>query len=197
MLARLLLKATGGVAVLGLAGVSAYAVAEPGFRRECYFWGHIAPIYVHYHLTSWRLRKASDASRQVNVSDRSSALPDTASYPSKRDLTRHTLMFLTDMQAAFEQLHELYAPKALDIILQLRGVYVKFGQVCSARPELVPRAYRERSVLRHPTHPSSRSSSSLDRFSNPERCQAHLQWRAASALCNLKCPVSRSGSSAR
>lgn len=28
-------------------------------------------------------------------------------------------------------------------ILELRGLYIKFGQVCSVRPEIVPAAYRE------------------------------------------------------
>eukprot|EP01043_Picozoa_sp_COSAG02_P037388 COSAG02_NODE_2801_length_8003_cov_5.731655_1_plen_293_part_00 len=43
----------------------------------------------------------------------------------------------------FGKLHKIYAPVALDLILSLRGLFVKFGQVCSVRPEFVPQAYRD------------------------------------------------------
>ena len=32
---------------------------------------------------------------------------------------------------------------ALGLILRQRGLFIKFGQVCSVRPELVPQPYRE------------------------------------------------------
>ena len=40
--------------------------------------------------------------------------------------------------ARYEVLHQAYAPVVLDMFLSLRGLYVKFGQVLSVRPELVP-----------------------------------------------------------
>ena len=43
----------------------------------------------------------------------------------------------------FAKLHKTYAPVALQLILSLRGLFVKFGQVCSVRPEFVPQAYRD------------------------------------------------------
>jgi aarF domain-containing kinase len=43
----------------------------------------------------------------------------------------------------FAALHKQYAPVALELILRLRGLFVKFGQVCSVRPEFVPQAYRD------------------------------------------------------
>ena len=46
-----------------------------------------------------------------------------------------------DAAARYQQLHQEYAPLALAEILKLRGVLIKFGQVCSTRPELVPAAY--------------------------------------------------------
>lgn len=49
-----------------------------------------------------------------------------------------------DEQAAiYQTLHQRFAPVALDLIIDLRGLFVKFGQVCSVRPELVPLAYRD------------------------------------------------------
>jgi hypothetical protein len=41
------------------------------------------------------------------------------------------------------RLHERWAPVSLELILRQRGLFIKFGQVCSVRPELVPRPYRD------------------------------------------------------
>jgi len=46
-----------------------------------------------------------------------------------------------DRNKAFETLHEKYAPVALDIILALRGFYVKVGQFGSARGDVLPAPY--------------------------------------------------------
>ena len=43
----------------------------------------------------------------------------------------------------YDRLHARYSPVALELILRLRGLFVKFGQICSVRPELVPQAYRD------------------------------------------------------
>jgi aarF domain-containing kinase len=44
-------------------------------------------------------------------------------------------------QRAYEQLHDLYAPACVEVVLELRGLLVKFGQQLSSRPELVPAQY--------------------------------------------------------
>jgi aarF domain-containing kinase len=49
-----------------------------------------------------------------------------------------------EQQAAFAALHERYADRVLDTIQDLRGIFIKLGQVMSTRPELVPEAYRKR-----------------------------------------------------
>ena len=41
----------------------------------------------------------------------------------------------------YDVLHERYCHPCLDIILHLKGLYVKIGQVLSARPDFVPRQY--------------------------------------------------------
>lgn len=46
--------------------------------------------------------------------------------------------------AAFLELHERYAPRALEIILKLRGFYTKFGQVGASRHDIMPRQYTSR-----------------------------------------------------
>mmetsp|Transcript_8367 Transcript_8367/g.17754 ORF Transcript_8367/g.17754 Transcript_8367/m.17754 type:complete len:440 (-) Transcript_8367:822-2141(-) len=44
----------------------------------------------------------------------------------------------------WEALHEAHSPEALDIILRLRGLYVKIGQVMSSRVDFIPRQYVDR-----------------------------------------------------
>ncbi len=41
----------------------------------------------------------------------------------------------------YESLHEKYAPKAKDVILELKGLFIKVGQVMSSRPDFMPGIY--------------------------------------------------------
>lgn len=52
---------------------------------------------------------------------------------------------MTDEEYApiLDKLHERWAPVALELILRQRGLFIKFGQVCSVRPELVPGPFRD------------------------------------------------------
>jgi len=43
---------------------------------------------------------------------------------------------------AFARLHELSAPKVLQAIVELRGIFIKAGQYLSVRPEITPEPYR-------------------------------------------------------
>jgi aarF domain-containing kinase len=43
----------------------------------------------------------------------------------------------------WKKLHEKYAPQVLDIILELKGIYIKIGQVLSQRPDILPKEYRD------------------------------------------------------
>jgi len=45
--------------------------------------------------------------------------------------------------ARYKELHEKYAPAAYDLVVDLRGLYVKGAQVFSVRPEFLPPEYRE------------------------------------------------------
>jgi aarF domain-containing kinase len=41
----------------------------------------------------------------------------------------------------YDKLHDRYAPLVLEIILDLKGLYVKLGQIISSRPDFVPKQY--------------------------------------------------------
>ena len=51
---------------------------------------------------------------------------------------------LPERRARLAELHAEHSPAALALILRLKGLFIKFGQVCSVRPELVPAAYRDK-----------------------------------------------------
>ena len=45
------------------------------------------------------------------------------------------------IESKYQQLHEKYAQQILDIILDLRGLYVKAGQFMTGRPDVTPRQW--------------------------------------------------------
>jgi aarF domain-containing kinase len=51
--------------------------------------------------------------------------------------------FKSTSDLEWKRLHEKYAPQVLDIILDLRGIYIKMGQVLSQRPDVMPKEYRD------------------------------------------------------
>jgi len=48
-----------------------------------------------------------------------------------------------ERDVVYERLHEMYAPEARNVICELRGLFVKIGQVISSRPDFVPSLYIE------------------------------------------------------
>jgi aarF domain-containing kinase len=80
-------------------------------QRSIYFWTHAGPIVFHYKFAQWWL--------------------STVKYPNDID-QRH---------AVYEKLHNEYAPATYKIILHLRGLYVKMGQILSSRPDFMPIQY--------------------------------------------------------
>jgi aarF domain-containing kinase len=43
----------------------------------------------------------------------------------------------------WESIHQQYAPQVLATILELKGIYIKIGQVMSQRPDMAPEVYRQ------------------------------------------------------
>ncbi|CAN0292616.1 unnamed protein product, partial [Hapterophycus canaliculatus] len=46
--------------------------------------------------------------------------------------------------AAYKPLHDAYAKEAVDIILRLKGFYIKIGQLASTRADFLPPQYYDR-----------------------------------------------------
>lgn len=49
-----------------------------------------------------------------------------------------------EREAALERLHEGYANRVLDTIVELRGFYIKIGQVLATRSDFLPRVWIEK-----------------------------------------------------
>lgn len=48
-----------------------------------------------------------------------------------------------ELDLLYEQLHQKYAPILLDLTLQLRGLFIKLGQVGVSREDIFPKTYRD------------------------------------------------------
>lgn len=51
-----------------------------------------------------------------------------------------------DQTIEYEKLHEKYAPEIFDIVLELKGFYVKLAQTGSTRPDMLPKQYLNRAA---------------------------------------------------
>ncbi|CAI5747299.1 unnamed protein product [Peronospora destructor] len=54
----------------------------------------------------------------------------------------------------YEKLHEKYAPEVFDIVLELKGFYVKLAQTGSTRPDVLPKQYLDRAAKLQDDAPS-------------------------------------------
>lgn len=59
-----------------------------------------------------------------------------------------------EQDVAYERLHERFAPEVFDIILELKGFYIKLAQVGSTRPDFLAPAYLERATSLQDDAPS-------------------------------------------
>lgn len=80
--------------------------------RAMKFWRQVGPIVLHYKLTEFCVYR----------------LNSCRDDPEKR-------------AATWDRLHTRHAPTGLKVILELRGLYVKIGQVMSSRADFIPRQY--------------------------------------------------------
>lgn len=107
MLLRTFARRSATAVAVGGGATAVYAAVDPGFRRQCSFWGTVGPTAAQYIACSMRTKKLDPAVRTQE----------------------------------FAKLHAKYAPKSLEMILSLRGLYIKFGQAAASSP-FVPDAYR-------------------------------------------------------
>jgi aarF domain-containing kinase len=126
-----------GTSCAGLVGATVYANTDSGagFRREVQFWSKVFPIVADY------FGQTSQRSPLVKYHK----LTNTGIY----DFTKSgnddedEKMRKAKRSELLTSLHERHAPEILEVMLDLKGLYVKLGQVLSVTALPVPEAYRE------------------------------------------------------
>ena len=65
-------------------------------------------------------------------------------FPIYLDYKFHEYLYqFTNKPENYQELHRKYAPKVLGILSDLKGIYIKIGQVISQRPDYCPQEYRD------------------------------------------------------
>jgi aarF domain-containing kinase len=102
--------------VLSALGIVAAAAAKttlsPPVRRAAHFWKEAFPIVAHYRFAQWWLDRVASADTDKGRRDQ-----------------------------AYGKLHRKYCHPTYRLMLDLRGLFVKVGQVLSSRPDFVPAEY--------------------------------------------------------
>ena len=115
-----------GTATVAATGATVYATTEQGagFRREVVFWKSVLPIISHYYL------ETASSSPLVRIRN--------AYWYSDEDKTERKQR----EKQTRKELHDRHAPEMLNVMLNLRGLYIKLGQVLSVTALPIPEQYR-------------------------------------------------------
>lgn len=117
--------ALASTAVTGATGAAVYVYSNDGLSRQAYFWSRVFPIVADYWIqTSSRSPLVHYRNYKTLVSD------DAEEWREKYK------------QLTIQKLHEKHAPSILQVMLNLKGLYIKLGQVLSVTALPVPEPYR-------------------------------------------------------
>lgn len=97
----------------GTVGYGIYSY-DPGFKRQCDFYVRAFPVFAHYkwmELTHYYLYE-----------------PEFIPFFHSEET----------LDEKYEKLHQKYSQYILDVILKLKGLYVKAGQFATSRPDVTP-----------------------------------------------------------
>ena len=109
---------TGGVTTTAYVQATTTSEQRQGLRRQVYFWYNLFPIVADYY---WHFGSKSPRRWLMNQSEESKA----------------------DHDERLSHLHAKHAPAALQIMLDLKGLYIKLGQVLSVTALPIPNVYRQ------------------------------------------------------
>ena len=147
-LARRTVQVVGGGAILGASGIAVYTNTEQGrgLRRELRFWYGVTPVVMDYY---WHFSSSSPYVKyQRYLLDREQGgTSSTATGNETRTDTDEESQLCKQQQQRQQKLHDMHqkhAPDILNVLLELKGLYVKLGQVLSVSALPVPDAYREK-----------------------------------------------------
>uniref|UniRef100_A0A7S4IJN0 ABC1 atypical kinase-like domain-containing protein n=1 Tax=Odontella aurita TaxID=265563 RepID=A0A7S4IJN0_9STRA len=117
-----------GTTALGATAATAYAQTEQGsgLKRQCAFWSRTLPTIAGYYV---RTASSSPFVRLQNATI----------YRNEDDTTRKARK-----KETLTYLHEKHAPDILQVMLDLKGLYIKLGQVLSVTALPIPEQYKEK-----------------------------------------------------
>mmetsp|Transcript_15702 Transcript_15702/g.29617 ORF Transcript_15702/g.29617 Transcript_15702/m.29617 type:complete len:635 (+) Transcript_15702:82-1986(+) len=125
-----------GTTSVGVAAVTAYAYTEQGagFRREVQFWSKVFPIVADYYF------KTAQSSPWVKFQkwSRNGIYNFDKSQDDQQDE-----VLKQRQRKLLNSLHDEHAPEILQVMLDLKGLYIKLGQVLSVTVLPVPEQYRK------------------------------------------------------
>ena len=127
-----------GTSCIGLTAATVHANTESGagFRREVQFWSKIFPIVADYYLQT---SKRSPLVKYHKFTNSGIYDFEKSGNDDQDEKTR-----IAKRNDLLKSLHDKHAPEMLQVMLDLKGLYVKLGQVMSVTVMPVPDAYRER-----------------------------------------------------
>ena len=117
-------------AVTGATGTAVYVYSNDGLSRQAYFWSRVFPIVADYWI------QTSSKSPLVKYRHYKNHTLTTSSDHSKEGIVE------TNQRTTIQRLHEKHAPSILQVMLNLKGLYIKLGQVLSVTALPVPEPYR-------------------------------------------------------
>lgn len=128
--------------VLGMVAISAISftclyIVSPGFRRTIKFWNGMAPIVIKYKLLKFKAKYLDG----LNVDLTSDSSNDASSLDSITNSTIDTAS-LEEYKRRLSKFNKEMAPKLVNLILRMGGIYIKIGQVMSTIGQgLLPAEY--------------------------------------------------------
>lgn len=110
---------------------------------------------IHQNSTKTISTTSTTDQTDNNVTDPNSNIDDSSNNDGQRPLSlissetkiyrkKGTKDNPLTLEEEYEILHEKYADRVLDVILELKGLYVKAGQFATSRPDVTPASWIER-----------------------------------------------------
>jgi predicted unusual protein kinase regulating ubiquinone biosynthesis (AarF/ABC1/UbiB family) len=118
--------------------------------RSVRFWIQATPIIVHYQFTNAYLTAHPKLRKIPTYTDTDNVIDDDTPKKKKaflhQPLTKQEIDILRERRQQrrdeiYRNLHETYSPRTLALLLEMRGLFVKIGQVLSSRPDFMPQQY--------------------------------------------------------
>mmetsp|Transcript_27019 Transcript_27019/g.76299 ORF Transcript_27019/g.76299 Transcript_27019/m.76299 type:complete len:655 (+) Transcript_27019:202-2166(+) len=135
-----------GATAVSITATAAYAYTDrgAGFRREVKFWSRVFPVVADYCLLTFErspyVKYQKLTSSGLYEHDAKLDGEDSREEGRKEELLSSS--YKKKRGILLDSLHEKHAPRILAVMLDLKGLYVKLGQVLSVTALPIPEAYR-------------------------------------------------------